>query len=86
MWKCGVDARTGATRPLKNGDSGVAQMSRSSLFAVTWEAGGGDELGEAGNCIAGVNFGKAACARLNSYGPHAVRSLQYGKIEHRFQY
>ena len=45
-----------------------------------------DELGEAGNCIAGVNFGKAACARLNSYGPHAVRSLQYGKIEHRFQY
>jgi monoamine oxidase len=46
-------------------------MSRSSLFAVTWEAGGGEELGEAGNCIAGVNFGKAACSRLDSYGPHA---------------
>jgi hypothetical protein len=33
-------------------------MSQSSLFAVTWEAGGGQELGEAGNCLAGVNFGR----------------------------
>lgn len=46
-----------------NGDSGVAQMSRRSLVAVTWEAGDAEELGEGGNCIAGVNFGKAACSR-----------------------
>lgn len=53
------------------GDSGVAQMPRGGLLAVTWEAGGGEALGEAGSCIAGVNFGRAACARLDAYGPHA---------------
>ena len=29
------------------------------------------DLGEGGNCLAGVNFGAAACARLDAFGKHA---------------
>lgn len=56
---------------IETGDSGVAQMSRDSLFAVTWEANGGESTDEPGvPSLAGVNFGKAACDRLDAYGPH----------------
>ena len=51
-------------------DSGVAQF-QGGLLAVTWEAADEAELGEAGNCLAGVNFGAAACARLDAFGVHA---------------
>ena len=52
-----------------NKDSGVAQWGRGSgaLLAVSWEAAH-VELGEAGYALAGVNFGKGACERLDAFG------------------
>ena len=54
-------------------DSGVSQPGRGdgALLAVTWEAADSNDLGEGGDCLAGVNFGRAACARLDAFGPHA---------------
>ena len=53
------------------GDAGVAKFGGNALLAVTWEAADPDDLGEKGACLAGVNFGAAACERLLSFGPHA---------------
>ena len=55
----------------RNGDAGVAKFGGNALLAVTWEAADPDDLGEKGACLAGVNFGAAACERLLSFGPHA---------------
>lgn len=55
----------------KNGDAGVAKFGGNSLLAVTWEAADPDDLGEKGACLAGVNFGEGACARLAKFGEHA---------------
>jgi monoamine oxidase len=55
----------------KNGDAGVAKFGANALLAVTWEAADPDDLGEKGACLAGVNFGAAACERLLRFGAHA---------------
>ena len=55
----------------KNGDAGVAKFGGNALLAVTWEAADPDDLGEKGACLAGVNFGAAACERLLRFGAHA---------------
>lgn len=55
----------------KNGDAGVVKFGGNSLLIVTWEAADPDELGEKGACLAGVNFGEGACAKLAKFGEHA---------------
>jgi monoamine oxidase len=53
-------------------DAGVAKFGGAhGLMAVTWEAADPDDLGEKGACLAGVNFGKNACGKLQSFGAHA---------------
>ena len=66
---CKVVATFSAPFWRDGGDSGVAQWSRGrgSVMAVSWEAAH-RELGEGGYALAGVNFGRVACERLDAVG------------------
>ena len=59
-------------------DSGVSRpgttfpgVGAPPLFQVTWEAADRSDLGERGDALAGVHFGRAACEALDAFGPPA---------------
>ena len=75
LGRCSTGAKSWrASRKTSGGEAAArasAKFGEDALLAVTWEAADPDDLGEKGACLAGVQRGAAACARLLPSAAHA---------------